>query len=140
MRWADAGGPRLGRGGSAGSHARLSHLVSSTTMNPTNSARASEVDELLATLTHRYCRATVSYFLGSSEDVATVEELADALADQFSADREAVALRLFHVTLPRLAGTGLLTFDATERSVRYEGVPRLDPIVESLLADDVSVR
>lgn len=102
-------------------------------MTPDDSARAADVDELLTALTDRHCRATVIYFRDTSEEVLTLDELADGLVDQFSEDSDEVAIQLHHMTLPRLEDVGLLEYDPRSHTVRYRGHPELESMIENLL-------
>lgn len=94
-----------------------------------------EVDELLTVLANQQCRAIVGYFRDSSEDVASLDDLASHVRSEESgaADqrgKQSVTIRLHHATLPRLADAGIVDYDARSRTVRYRGHTLLEPLLE----------
>lgn len=94
---------------------------------PSKSRRDDSTDALFSALANKRRRHVLQYFQSSSDDVASLEELVDAVPrDERTDGRKRVALRLHHVTLPKLEDAGLLEYDARSNTVRYRGNPLLD--------------
>lgn len=89
-------------------------------------------DALLSALTNQHCRFVIAYFRNASEDHASVDDVAAALARRDHADETQIAIRLHHVTLPKLDDIGLVDYDARTKTVRYYGHSRLEHVEESL--------
>ncbi|WP_327051532.1 DUF7344 domain-containing protein [Halomicrococcus gelatinilyticus] len=85
------------------------------------------VDLLLSALSSECSRCVVNYFSESSGDVASVDELAEYVADRrIESDRydvDRIATRLHHASLPKLADAGVVEYDPQATTVRYR--PRL---------------
>ncbi|MFC4548956.1 MULTISPECIES: DUF7344 domain-containing protein [Halorussus] len=100
------------------------------------------LDELLSALADDDRRRVLGYFYDTSEDVATVDELAAYLADGSrsaapaepdpirSAGRGRFASRLHHSVLPKLADEGAVEYDPRSETVRYRGGPVLERLLE----------
>lgn len=77
-----------------------------------------------------YCHTVLQYFRRHETAVATVDDLAAAIgAQQAEAERQ-VAIRLHHVTLPRVADAGPIDYDARSNTARYRGGEQGDRITE----------
>lgn len=84
-------------------------------------------DALFSALAHENRRHVLRYFESSGVDVASLEELVDAIPrDERTDDRNRVVLRLHHVTLPKLEDAGIVEYDTRSNTVRYRGNPLLD--------------
>lgn len=92
-----------------------------------SSPASSELDRLHTALAADDRRAILQYFQSADDDVASLDDLVESLytRDDQSADREQVAIRLHHATLPKLSDIELLDYDARTRTVRYYGHPLL---------------
>lgn len=68
-------------------------------------------------------RAVVRYFLSSEDAVVAVDELVEFVHSREDGDRrrEGTKLTLHHSTLPKLAATGFLDYDARSGTARYRG-------------------
>lgn len=78
----------------------------------------------------RYSRPVLQYFRTHSTAVATLDELAAAVSDERDEDERQVAIRLHHVTLPKLAETGVLDYDGRTNTARYRGDEVGDDLTE----------
>lgn len=99
------------------------------------SAPSSEaVDECLNVLAHEQCRAILYYFAHHSNEVATVDALANFIRNevQQDADETRIATRLHHTTLPRLAHAGVLEYDSRSHTVRYRDNATVEAMVNRL--------
>ena len=96
-------------------------------------------EDLLTTLADEHCRFVRSYFEDATEDHASVDDLATALARRTHADDTRVAVRLHHVALPKLDDVGVVDYDARTRTVRYHGHARLDQVQECLLESSSAI-
>lgn len=67
----------------------------------------------------RYHHTVLQYFRTHSTAVATVDELAGYISDQQDGAKRQVAIRLHHVTLPKLAAAGLIDYDTRSNTARY---------------------
>lgn len=90
--------------------------------NETDDVRAVGVGEV-DVRDRPYCYTVLQYFRGRSADVATVEDLASFVNGSGGPDGSAsdAAVRLHHVTLPRLADAGYLDYDPTTKTARFRG-------------------
>lgn len=92
---------------------------------PTDPSRKDDLYRLLAT---RHRRATLAYFDESSSDVASVEEIADAISD--CGGTEQAMIQLHHYALPRLDAADVVDYDTRSNTVRYHGHPDLESVRE----------
>ena len=100
------------------------------------------LDVLLSALADDDRRRVLGYFCDTSEDVASVDELAAHLADESRAaspaeagairpdERARLASRLHHSVLPKLAAEGAVEYDPRSETVRYRGGPVLERLLE----------
>lgn len=97
-----------------------------------HSTHPDTIDKLLTLLANKYCRSTVTYFRDSSEDVASVEDIANEMSkkDQRGADR--FGLQLHHSVLPRLVDAGVLTYDAKTNTVLYRGHAEPEALLDGI--------
>lgn len=88
------------------------------------------VDDLLSALSIGCNRSVLAHFRRTGDDVASLPELAAAVAERrdhaTTADPESIALYLHHAGLPKLADTGVVDYDERRNTVRYRGHPLLD--------------
>lgn len=79
--------------------------------------------EVIAARARTPRQAVLKYFQQRPTDVATVDGLAATICDdqQLTDDKSSVAIRLHHVTLPKLDEAGLLEYDARSKTARYRG-------------------
>lgn len=99
-------------------------------MVPPQSPESDCIDVPHALLANRHRRATVRYFRDSSVEVASLNDIADAISDHGGAER--ARLHLHHYALPRLEDADVVEYDVRSNTVRYRGVPRLDSLLEDL--------
>ena len=90
------------------------------------------VDELLTLLSDRHCRATIEYLRESSEDVASVGDVADELGNAGNGGADRIALRLHHSILPRLADATVVNYDAKTNTVQYRGGSELESLLDGI--------
>lgn len=97
--------------------------VSADCGNAASDERTGEaLDALFEALADERRRYVLAYLDAGEEDVATVPDLVDHVADEASVDdRERVSVALHHAHLPKLADAGLVEFDARDGFVRYRG-------------------
>jgi len=99
--------------------------------SPPNDPDADELFELLSNARRRRVRS----FLHEADDGAVaLDELVDHVVrqgtDGESGDREAAAVALHHVHLPKLADGGVIEYDSRTETVRYRGGPEHDRLRE----------
>lgn len=89
-------------------------------------------DDLLTILADGRCRAVLTHFRDAPAEVASLRGLADAIGehDQGGADR--TAAELHHAALPRLAGAGVVDYDARSRTVRHRGHAELEALLDGI--------
>lgn len=83
---------------------------------------ANRLHSVLANENRRY---VLDYFEDSTDQTATLSDLADYLVARHPEpenwSRERARIRLHHVDVPKLEAAGLLDYDARSRTVRYRG-------------------
>ncbi|WP_247001802.1 DUF7344 domain-containing protein [Halosolutus gelatinilyticus] len=113
------------RSGDAGSN--IPHDLS---MRLATEGERSRVDELFDALSHRR-RRLVLYYLKANEQT-TLDELADWVAtiearpngsEATAEQREAAAIDLFHIHLPKLADLKVIEYDRRSGDARYRDPP-----------------
>jgi len=74
-------------------------------------------------VTPDYCRLVLQYFDRHSTEVATVDDLGAYIHDQDPSEQDEthIAIRLHHVTLPKLADHGYIDYDPKSNTARYQG-------------------
>lgn len=79
-------------------------------------------------LSSAYRRQVLRSLVAGADDGASLGELTEALVDhdETADDRDRLAIRLHHVTLPKLAAAGFIEYDAETGTVRV----RKDPPME----------
>ncbi|WP_436908949.1 ArsR/SmtB family transcription factor [Halosimplex marinum] len=84
-------------------------------------------EELLTAVADPKRRKILRYLRDTDEEVISVEELTDALADDCdtAAGRDQFRISSQHVHLPKLADAGILAFDPRSGTVRYAGNERV---------------
>lgn len=77
------------------------------------------IDALFELLADRWRRAVLSELAARDKNRVTLEELAASVDDrvQESSSSDQAAIRLHHVTLPQIAKTGLISYDAANGRV-----------------------
>lgn len=101
-------------------------------MSHQQSAHPEKRDEFLNALANHHCRAVVSYYRDSPEDVASVKDLANAITKQDHGGIEQVTLRLQHSILPKLATAGVVEYDAMSNIARYRGSSELEALMDCI--------
>ncbi|WP_135852353.1 DUF7344 domain-containing protein [Halorussus salinus] len=82
---------------------------------------ASRLDDLFGALADPRRRLVVQYFLRSSDDVATVTDLAGYVADRRDDEFESVAVALHHKDVSKLDEADVIEYDPRTETVRYVG-------------------
>ncbi len=89
---------------------------------PETPVGASRLDDVFGALADPRRRLVVQYFLRSSDDVATVTDLARYVADRREAEEfESVAVALHHKDVAKLAEADVIQYDPRTETVRYVG-------------------
>lgn len=99
-------------------------------MEHRQSLETDEVDELVAVLSETRRRTVLEYLRDAPAETVPLEDLARELAGRDAPDDE-TRIVLHHVTLPALARTGVVDYDADRHTVTYRG----DEPVETLLEE-----
>jgi hypothetical protein len=108
--------------------------------NPLGTNRAvvtPPIDEVFALLSND-CRRRVCLFLRRAGiEVATLDDLVDALAsDASDEERERLAINLHHRHLPKLDEAGIVDYDPRSNTARYWGQPTVEKWAEHVEAID----
>jgi DNA-binding transcriptional ArsR family regulator len=91
------------------------------------------LDESLRLLADHNRRAIIRELRRSSEEVRTFEELINRLHDDGQdTERAALAIKLRHTHLPKLAEAGLLEYDRRSGAVRYDPDERVETLLDAL--------
>lgn len=91
-----------------------------------------KVDKLLEILTTQHCRPVLRYLRDSTEEVASVSELAGKTNKEDYGGPEQVAIQLRHSTLPRLEEAGVIDYDPRSETVRYQGHSDLETLLDAI--------
>ncbi|WP_137286425.1 DUF7344 domain-containing protein [Halorussus salinisoli] len=80
------------------------------------------LDRTLVALSEERRRLVLQYFRNASDDVATMADLADYVANRTeSSDFEYVSVALHHKDVPKLEEAGLIEYDSRSETVRFVG-------------------
>ncbi|MFC6767635.1 DUF7344 domain-containing protein [Natrinema soli] len=101
-------------------------------MEQQNSLHPEKKDELLTILANHHRRIVLNYFQNVSDDVASVQDLAEEIIEQDTGEEEQVTLQLHHLTLPQLADVGAIEYDQRSNTVRYQGHSTLEMMMGSI--------
>ncbi|UPV76059.1 helix-turn-helix domain-containing protein [Halorussus limi] len=91
-----------------------------TTENPVSE---SGLDRIFTALSDPRRRVVVQYFLNTSDDVATVTDLARYVSDRVEDGFESVVVALHHKDVSKLAEAGIVEYDLRTETVEYVGPP-----------------
>jgi len=96
-----------------------------------SNSRSIPIDEQFDALARADRRAVIQFFQDESTEEATLDELAAGIVDgnYWDTDESNARPYLHHFTLPKLADTGILDYDAKTKTASY----RRQPAVEQLL-------
>lgn len=94
---------------------------------------SAQLDTIFDILSHRRRRYLLYYLTQSSNEVAELSQLVDAVRTFETADaatedaptEKSITVDLHHKHLPRLDATGVIEYDARQGTVRYDGKPAL---------------
>lgn len=103
-----------------------------------NGFRSVEYDRLFEALADRH-RRLLLYRLAEAE-VATVDELVDALSDRVAADPARLEISLTHTHLPKMDEAAIVDYDRRSSTVRYRGsgTRLLEDVLERTAAVDLA--
>lgn len=87
-----------------------------------------ELDVVHDVLACTYRRQAMKHLIAAEDGVAVVAELVEDIVghDEATEDRRSAAIKLHHVTLPKLAAYGFIEYDARSQTVRYREAPVLE--------------
>lgn len=96
------------------------------------------LDALFSALTDEVRRQILRYFQVADDDIASVDDLVDALLYRGCVidDRERLETTLLHVALPELAETRFVEYDARSRTIRYSASPLLEQVLTVVFESD----
>lgn len=101
-----------------------------TSQHPERRFETETMNRLVSVLSDEDNRRVLNYFRESSEDVASLDELAESVANQQPGSDprspERIAVRLHHVGLPKLGEAGLVEYDPRSETVRCWNHPVLE--------------
>lgn len=86
-------------------------------------------DEEVAVLTDPACREALESLRSREDTATTLTALACDTSTHERGRRSDAAVRLHHVTLPKLDGAGLVEYDAAERTVSYRRLDGVEPLL-----------
>lgn len=105
----------------------------------TGASHSDAIDTLVSALADEHHRHVLWYFQEIDDPIATVDDLVDYAAEGRPADnREHIEITLHHVTLPKLADSGVITYDARNCTVRYLENPLLERMLGRVTDEDRS--
>ena len=99
-----------------------------------NGCRSVDYDLLFEILADRH-RRILLYELTEAE-IATVDELVDAISDRVAVDRSQIEVALTHAHLPKLDETPIVDYDPRTATVRYYENRFLEEILDRTIAAD----
>ncbi len=99
------------------------------------------LETLVPLAADRRRRQALHHLRHETNGQTTIDDLIDALSDSESGphdqqiDREELAIQLHHVHLPKLTEVGVVDFDTTEGTVRYQPDEQIERILDELTAE-----
>jgi hypothetical protein len=109
-------------------------IVTDTPLGSESAAMTPPIDTVFELLADDDRRLICLYLMRAAGAVVTLDEIADALADE--GERERFAIDLHHRHLPKLAAAGLIEYDARSHTARYWGQPTVEKWAEHVRAMD----
>lgn len=100
-------------------------------------SKSKPIDNLLEAMADELNRRVLASLSAGSDDVVSLNELVDGVVSGSDGrDAERVAIRLHHVSLPKLDEAGVLDYDAEENVVRYSPTPDVESLLDYLRERD----
>jgi len=95
--------------------------------------RSIQMNERFDALARTDRRAVIQFFRDESTEEVTLDDLVTGIVDGSYWDTDESHARLFlhHSTLPKLADTGILDYDAKRKTVRYRGRPAVEQLLDA---------
>lgn len=85
-----------------------------------DTSQSDAIDTLVSILADEHTRHLLWYFQETDDPIASVDDLVDHAVESRSAKNKAhIKMGFYHVTLPKLADAGVVTYDARNGTVRY---------------------
>ena len=104
-----------------------------------SSTRSIPIDERFDALARTDRRAVIQFFRDDSTEEVTLDDLATGIVDRsyWDTDKSHARLCLHHSTLPKLADTGILDYDAKRKTVRYRGQPAVEQLLDTAARETI---
>ena len=98
-----------------------------------SSSRSIPLDERFDALARTDRRAVIQFFRDESTEEATLDDLVTGIVDgsYWDTDESHARFCLHHSTLPKLADTGILDYDAKSKTVSYRGRPAVEQLLDA---------
>ena len=87
-------------------------------------------DDLLRLLADADRRRILNSLRDADDGVATVDELRRAIDERDRGGSESTYVNLVHSDLPKLEDAGAIEFDRRSETVRYQGCPQVEKLLE----------
>ena len=100
-------------------------------MEHRHSMETDEVDELVDVLSETRRRTVLEYLRDAPTETVSLDDLAGELAELGTSEAETRVV-LHHVTLPKLAETGVADYDPDRHTVAYRGEEPLETLLEEV--------
>ena len=100
-----------------------------------NGCRSVDYDLLFEILADRHRRILLYELV--DDELATVDDLVDAIDDRVAVDRSRIEVALVHAHLPKLDDSTLVDYDPRSSTVRYHGHPFLEDILDRTASRDL---
>ena len=102
-----------------------------STYPPDLDATTEELNTLIRTITDEHARQVVTYFRETDETVVAFDDLVEYAAGNAGLpyDRDRIAIRLHHASLPNLAAGGVVEYDPGSQTVDFLDHSALDDVV-----------
>ena len=104
-----------------------------------SSTRSIPIDERFDALARTDRRAVIQFFRDESTEEVTLDALVTGIVDgsYWDTDESQARHYLHHSTLPKLADTGILDYDAKRKTVRYRGQPAVEQLLDTAARETV---
>ncbi|WP_254864323.1 DUF7344 domain-containing protein [Halovivax gelatinilyticus] len=101
-------------------------------MNADTPPATDRTSRVITALSNEYCRAVIACCRGRTDPTVSFETLVHDVGRRSTLDPSTVDVHLHHHALPKLADAGLIEYDRTDGTVRYNEQHECESLLETV--------